>query len=92
MSRKNFPYVYTWGNPKKPLNEKRLTLKGRKCRVLVTGRMNSVKVEFENGQHEIVSRRALRRIIESMQLCLFTTNAKAARGGNRERLKNQSNS
>jgi len=49
-------YVYKWGN-----NEKRATMKGRACRILKVGGMNSVLVEFENGQTEIVSRRALRR-------------------------------
>lgn len=53
------PYVltheYRWGN-----NEKRATLKGRGCRILLRGRMRSVMVEFENGQREIVSSRALR--------------------------------
>lgn len=49
-------YRYAWGN-----NPKRATLKGRRCRVLVTARtMGSVLVEFENGQREVVSRRALR--------------------------------
>lgn len=47
--------VYAWGN-----NEKRATLKGRTCRVIARGRMNSVLVEFENGQREITSRYAVR--------------------------------
>jgi len=50
-------YTYTWGN-----NEKRATLKGRSCYIISVGRMNSVAVRFtDNGQHEIVSRRALRK-------------------------------
>jgi hypothetical protein len=48
-------HTYTWGN-----NPKRATLKGRACRILLKGRMRSVMVEFENGQREIVSIRALR--------------------------------
>jgi hypothetical protein len=48
-------YQYSWGN-----NPKRATLKGRTCRVLARGEMRSVMVEFENGQREIVSYRALR--------------------------------
>lgn len=47
--------IYYWGN-----NEKRRTLKGRRCRILARGKMRSVLVEFENGQREIVSYRALR--------------------------------
>ena len=50
-------YRYVWGN-----NEKRITLKGRKCRIIATGKMRSCCVEFlDNGQREIVSLTALRR-------------------------------
>ena len=50
-------YRFSWGN-----NEKRATLKGRKCRIIATGRMRSTLVQFvDNGQCEIVSRWALRR-------------------------------
>lgn len=53
-------YKYTWGN-----NEKRKTMKGRYCKLLKVGRKNSVLIEFcDNGQTEIVSRRALRKIIK----------------------------
>lgn len=48
---------YAWRN-----NAKRKTLYGRWCRIICSGAMNSVLIEFENGQREIVSRRALRRI------------------------------
>lgn len=49
---------FAWGN-----NAKRATLKGRRCRILaVARRMNSVLIEFEDGQQEVTSRRALRRI------------------------------
>ena len=47
---------YTWGN-----NEKRAMLKGKKCRMIVRGKMNSALVEFEDGQREVVSRNALRK-------------------------------
>jgi len=50
-----YPYTYTWGN-----NKKRATLNGRSCRILLRGSRRSVMVEFENGQREIVSYRALR--------------------------------
>jgi hypothetical protein len=49
-------YVFVWGN-----NEKRAELKGRRCRILAAGRLNSVLVEFvDGGGREVVSRRALR--------------------------------
>jgi hypothetical protein len=54
-------YIFAWGN-----NTKRATLKGRRCRILKTGRMGSVMVEFHNGQKEIVSRRALRKVSSEM--------------------------
>jgi hypothetical protein len=51
-------HFYSWRN-----NEKRLTLYNRPCRVI--GRfkkMNSCLLEFENGQQEVVSRNAIRRL------------------------------
>lgn len=49
-------HIYAWGN-----NEKRASMKGRRCRIIeAKGSMNSCLIEFENGQREIVSRRALR--------------------------------
>lgn len=51
-------YRYVWGN-----NEKRATLRGRLCRVVARGALNSALVEFvDNGQREVVSRSALRRV------------------------------
>lgn len=54
-----YPYIFSWGN-----NSKRLLLKGKRCRVLARGKLNSARVEFENGQVEIISRNALRRDFE----------------------------
>jgi hypothetical protein len=51
-------YRYAWGN-----NPKRATLKGRRCRVVTRGSLGSCLVEFvDNGQREVVSRRALRAV------------------------------
>lgn len=52
-----YTHYYSWGN-----NEKRATLKGRKMRVIARGTMNSALVEFENGQREIISRNAIRKL------------------------------
>ena len=41
---------FAWGN-----NPKRATLKGRECKILASGKMNSIVVEFEDGQKECVS-------------------------------------
>jgi hypothetical protein len=50
-------YRYVWGN-----NPKRATLKGRQCRLLARGTLNSALVEFtDTGQREIISRNALRK-------------------------------
>lgn len=49
-------YIYSWGN-----NPVRAKLKGKVCRVLARGKMNSALVEFENGEKQIISRNALRR-------------------------------
>jgi hypothetical protein len=52
----NYPYVYVWGN-----NKKRITMKGRRCKVLArSNEMNSRLIEFENGQREVVSGNSLR--------------------------------
>ena len=51
-----YPYRYAWKN-----NPKRAQMYGRACRILARGALGSVLVEFEGGQREIVSRRALRR-------------------------------
>lgn len=45
---------FRWGN-----NSKRRTLKGRECIIIKRGKMNSILIEFENGQREIVSRRSV---------------------------------
>jgi len=50
-------YRYAWAN-----NEKRKTMKGRLCKIISTGKKNTVAVQFlDNGQMEAVSRRALRK-------------------------------
>ncbi len=49
-------YVYRWGN-----NPVRRRLKGRRCRVLARGALNSALVEFEDGEQHVVSRNALRK-------------------------------
>jgi hypothetical protein len=48
---------YCWRN-----NEKRLAYHGRLCRVLARGTMNSILVEFENGERTVTSRYAVRKI------------------------------
>lgn len=53
-------YLYRWKN-----NPKRASLYGRACRVLARGALNSALVEFtDNGQREIISRNALKKITE----------------------------
>ncbi len=50
-------YIYTWGN-----NPKRAEMKNRVCWVLTRASRNSCLVQFENGDKEIVSRNALRKL------------------------------
>ncbi len=52
-------YVYRWGN-----NARRLELKGRICRVIHRLKtMNTQVVKFvDNGEVEIISRNALRKL------------------------------
>lgn len=56
-------FVYAWGN-----NPKRATYKGRHCRVIARGAMQSVLIEFQNGERTVTSWRALR---ENNQLSMF---------------------
>ena len=49
-------YKFMWGN-----NPKRLTMKGRHCKVIAYGAKNSICIEFiDNNQREIVSRNSVR--------------------------------
>jgi hypothetical protein len=51
-------YEYRWGN-----NPKRLQMKGRRCVLLKSLKMSSAIIQFiDNGQIEVTSSRALRRI------------------------------
>ena len=52
-----YPYVYPWRN-----NEKRETMYGRRFKVIHRGRQNSALVEFEDGQREVISRNAIRKV------------------------------
>jgi len=51
-------YVYFWGN-----NPVRAALKGRRCRLLVSGARNTVLIEMcDTGERVTTSRRALRKL------------------------------
>ena len=51
-------YVFAWKN-----NPKRAAMRGRPCRVLARGSLNSCLIEFiDTGQREIISRNALRKL------------------------------
>lgn len=53
-----YSYYFPWKN-----NPKRETLFGRCFKILVRSKsMNSVLVELENGQCEVISRNAIRKI------------------------------
>ena len=48
-------YVSRWG-------KWRPELKGRRCRVLARGGMNTALVRFEDGTEHVISRNALRKV------------------------------
>jgi len=50
-------YYYAWKN-----NAKRESLYKRECIVLARGKMNSILIQFDNEQKEIVSRNSLRKL------------------------------
>ena len=47
--------LYAWRN-----NERRAALYGRRCRIVASGKMGTVLVEFENGERVTTSHRAVR--------------------------------
>lgn len=51
-----FPLYFAWKN-----NPRRAELYRRRCRVVARGTMNSVLVEFENGERVVTSRNAVRK-------------------------------
>lgn len=58
-------HYYAWkNNPDLGLFPcpRRLSLYRRHCRILMRLALNSALVEFENGQREVISRHALRRL------------------------------
>lgn len=57
MNDARYPYFYAWKN-----NAKRATMHQRRFRVVARGVMNSALVEFENGQREVISRNAIRKV------------------------------
>ena len=59
-------YQYVWGNDKTAVGRWRLKhFKGRKCRALHFGKMNSCLIEFlDNGERLNCSRHALRKVSE----------------------------
>lgn len=55
-------YEYRWGNSKDAVGRHRLQFKGRRCRIVVRGAMNSCMVRFEDtGETLVCSRNALRK-------------------------------
>jgi hypothetical protein len=50
-------YRYVWRN-----NAVRRRLYGRTCRVVCRGTMNSAEVVFDDGERQVISRSALRRV------------------------------
>jgi len=54
-----YPYYYAWKN-----NSKRRRLYKQHMRVILRAGPNSALVEFENGSREVISRNAIRKIVE----------------------------
>ncbi len=56
-------YIYRWGNHKDVVGRLRLQWKGRRCKVIVRGKMNSCFVRFcDNGEQLNCSRNALMKV------------------------------
>ena len=50
-------HYFAWAN-----NPLRASLKGKPCRILATGGMGSVLIEFEDGVKVVTSRNAIRKL------------------------------
>jgi hypothetical protein len=57
----SYPYVFYWREPP--------GFKGRRCRVTARGKMNSIRVEFEDGFRMITSRYAVRKVRHDDEQC-----------------------
>ncbi len=58
-------YIYRWGNDKDIVGRIRMQWKGRKCRLLIRGKMNQCLVEFIDTKERVrlnCSRNALRKV------------------------------
>ena len=66
-------YIYRFGNTKTAVGRFRLQWKGRKCKVIARGKMNSCLVEFiDTGFQLNCSRNALRKFEDSKCLTSLT--------------------
>lgn len=55
-------YIYRWGSQANAVSRHRLFYKGRKCKVIARGKMNSCAVQFlDNGEILNTSRNALQK-------------------------------
>lgn len=57
MMREEFDHVFRWGN-----NPVRVKYKGKPCKVLRRGRLNSIVIKFEDGLRMVTSRNAVRKL------------------------------
>lgn len=56
-------YYYAWGNNADAVGRWRLQYKGRECRVIFRGKMNSCLIEFVDNKEKVCcSRNALRKV------------------------------
>lgn len=55
-----YSYRYAWKN-----NPKREEMYGKRFRIIARGKMNSVLVEFEDGQREVISGNAIRKATDN---------------------------
>lgn len=61
-------YIYVWGN-----NPVRAQFKGKRCKILAKGRMNSILLEFENGDKLLTSRYSVRLVYHTLPHLKFLT-------------------
>ena len=57
----DLPYYYAWGN-----NPVRAQFKGKRCRMICRGTLNSCLLEFIDGRRIVTSRNAIRKVKDGL--------------------------
>jgi len=60
MTTTEYNYIYQWGSDANTVARWRQRWKGKPCKLLSCGKMNTVKIQFMDGEILVTSRNAIR--------------------------------